>query len=303
MKINSTLHRFGYRRRRQPARPPHSHLIPVFHVVSLASHYFCSCLRSYVPSLDPSSDPPHVDRRAHLMIISCPIIAIDHRPVVGKNAFDCLNGGCECTGKHLRSVGSDVWWAGKMCKKMASCSHRSKPAAAAGGTERSASQNTMIRVGTSASAHVGDAARPSWAGLCRRAMRTGRRAVCIRKAQHMVTAPVLIPGAWVRAPCLPPTPCQGPPPPTHERWVAAASECSRPQWRPRGVKSTSETGFGGHCRRQGTQHSAWVEYCSGFVQTSGRCRSSDRRRSDTCSRHQHGSGGRFSCVSRRSSAF
>eukprot|EP01043_Picozoa_sp_COSAG02_P001840 COSAG02_NODE_40_length_47766_cov_88.053119_5_plen_158_part_00 len=105
MKINSTLHRFGYRRRRQPARPLHSHLIPVFHVVSVASHYsctLCSCPRSCVPSLDPSFDPPHVDRRAHLMIISCPIIAVDHRPVVGKNAFDCLNGGCECTGKHLR---------------------------------------------------------------------------------------------------------------------------------------------------------------------------------------------------------
>jgi hypothetical protein len=67
-------------------------------------------------------------------------------------------------------------------QKMASCSHRSKPVVAVGKPERSAPLATSIHVVARARARGGGAARPSRAGLCYRAIRTGRHAVCIRKA-------------------------------------------------------------------------------------------------------------------------
>ena len=114
--------------------------------------------------------------------ISCPIIV--HRPwsVVGKETFDCLKGAVDIPeSNHLAAGLRNLVRAGQIGEKMASCSHRSKPVAAAGETERSAPLATSIHVVPApVPAWWRSKAQPGWS--VPQSIRTGRRAVCIRKA-------------------------------------------------------------------------------------------------------------------------
>jgi hypothetical protein len=74
----------------------------------------------------------------------------------------------------------------------------------------------------------------------------------------MASAPVLMPGAWVRAPCLPGWLQQGVPQPITSRQTGRTSEHGQSQPPRRGVRRTGEPLFWWHCHSRGTQSRPWL---------------------------------------------
>jgi hypothetical protein len=104
--------------------------------------------------------PSHILRRHLLPVLHVTIRISLASPLFASTLHASVLWGCGCTGvQQPRSARSEIWFGGPNRVKMASCSHHSRPVAAAGETGRPAPLATSIYVEISASARVDDTAK------------------------------------------------------------------------------------------------------------------------------------------------